>query len=319
MAGHGASALVAFGFSQGKTMSEPAVAFVTPVAAPRWARWLLFSPVARIVIFTLLLLLFGVAAHALLGAFGWDAKHASATGKAVVQLLARVVPVVLAYLILVRMVERRAATELAPRKILPDGALGIAAGLLLFGTVVGVLWLLGSYHVVGTDPHAKWLPALLTAGLGAGIAEEIICRGVLYRIVEEGLGSWWALLISALLFGAAHLANPNATLWAALAIAIEAGLLFGLLYHLTRSLPLCMGLHAAWNFAQGTIYGIPVSGLDADGWLVSQRTGPDWLSGGAFGAEASVVALALCSLCSLGLLAVACRRGTLVKPAWRRR
>jgi membrane protease YdiL (CAAX protease family) len=318
VAGHGASALVAFDFLQGKTMSEPTVAFATPVAAPRWARWLLFSPVARIVIFTLLLLLFGVAAHALLTAFGWEAKHASANAKAAVQLLTRVLPAVLAYLILVRVVERRAPTELAPRKILPDGTLGIAAGLLLFSVVVGVLWLLGSYHIVGTDPHAKWLPALLTAGLGAGITEEIICRGVLYRIVEEGLGSWWALLISALLFGAAHLANPNATLWAALAIAIEAGLLFGLLYHLTRSLPLCMGLHAAWNFAQGTIYGIPVSGTDADGWLVSQRTGPDWLSGGAFGAEASVVALALCSACSLGLLVVARRRGTLVRPAWRR-
>ena len=300
-------------------MPEPTVAFVTPVAAPRWARRLLFSPAARIVIFSLLLLLAGVVARALLAASGWDATHATANARAVVQLLARVLPTVLAYLILVRVVERRAVTELAPRRILPDGALGIAAGLLLFSMVVGVLWLLGSYHVTGTDPDAKWLPALLTAGLGAGITEEIICRGVLYRIVEEGLGSWWALLVSALLFGVAHLANPNATLWAALAIAIEAGLLFGLLYHLTRSLPLCMGLHAAWNFAQGTIYGIPVSGLDAEGWLVSRRTGPDWLSGGAFGAEASVIALALCSACSLALLVTAWRHGTLVRPAWCRR
>jgi membrane protease YdiL (CAAX protease family) len=300
-------------------MSESAVAFVTPVTAPRWARWLLYSPVARIVIFTALLVVFGAATHTLLGIFGWDAKHASPDGRAWVQLLARVVPTVLAYLILVKAVERRPVTELAPRKILPDGALGVVAGLLLFSTVVGVLWLLGSYHVVGTHPDAQWLPALLTAGMGAGIAEEIICRGVLFRIVEEGLGTWWALLISALFFGAAHLANPEATVWAALAIAIEAGLLFGLLYHLTRSLSLCIGLHAAWNFAQGTIYGIPVSGLGVDGWLVSRRTGPDWLSGGAFGAEASVVALALCSVCSVALLVVALRRGTLQRVAWRRR
>jgi membrane protease YdiL (CAAX protease family) len=300
-------------------MSEPVVAFVTPATAPRWARWLLFSPVARIVIFTALLVLFGAASHALLSAFGWDAKHASANTRALVQLLSRTVPVVFAYVILVKALERRAVTELAPRKILPDGALGAVAGLLLFSAVVGVLWLLGSYHVLATHPDAPWVPALLTAGLGAGISEEIICRGVLFRIVEEGLGTAWALLISALFFGAAHLANPEATLWAALAIAIEAGLLFGLLYHLTRSLPLCIGLHAAWNLAQGTIYGIPVSGLGVDGWLVSQRTGPDWLSGGAFGAEASVVALALCSLCSLVLLVLAVRRGTLVRPFWRRR
>jgi len=155
-------------------------------------------------------------------------------------------------------------------------------------------------------------------GLGAGIGEEIMFRGVLFRIVEEGLGTWWALAISALLFGALHIANPGATLWSSAAIAIEAGLLFGLLYHVTRSLAICMGVHAAWNFAQGTIYGIPVSGARADGWLVSTRSGPDWLSGGVFGAEASVVALGLCTLCSLGLLVVALRRGSIVPPRWRR-
>jgi membrane protease YdiL (CAAX protease family) len=132
------------------------------------------------------------------------------------------------------------------------------------------------------------------------------------------MGTWAALIISALFFGAVHLGNPGATLWSSLAIAIEAGLLFGLLYHVTRSLPLCMGLHAAWNFTQGTIYGIPVSGTDADGWLVSTRSGPDWLSGGVFGAEASVVALALCSLCTVGLLVMALRRGSIIPLRSRR-
>ena len=204
--------------------------------------------------------------------------------------------------------------------VIGTNAAGTAAGLLLFSAVVGVLYLLGSYHVTGTNPDAPWVPALLMVGLGAGIGEEIICRGVLFRIVEEGLGSWWALVVSVLSFGAAHIANPGATLWSSAAIAIEAGLLFGMIYHLTRSLPLCMGLHAAWNFAQGTIYGIPVSGTPADGWLVSTRSGPDWLSGGVVGAEASVVALGLCSLCTLGLLVVALRRGSIVpfRPRARR-
>jgi len=80
----------------------------------------------------------------------------------------------------------------------------------------------------------------------------------------------------------------------------------------TRSLPICMGLHAAWNFAQGTIYGVPVSGVKADGWLVSTRSGPDWLSGGAFGVEASVIGLILCLLCTLGLLVVMRRRSSIV-------
>ncbi|MDW2982656.1 MAG: type II CAAX endopeptidase family protein [Rhodanobacter sp.] len=300
-------------------MHDQTIAFTTPPAAPRWKRWLLFSPLARIVIFMLMFLALSFATGKLMHALGWLGKDAPATIHGLAQLLMRALPALLAYLLLVRLVERRAVTELAPRRLLPDGALGTLAGLLLFSAVVGALYLLGSYHVTGTNPDVPWVPALLMVGLGAGIGEEIICRGVLFRIVEEGLGSWWALAISALFFGAAHIGNPGATLWSSAAIAIEAGLLFGMIYHLTRSLPLCMGLHAAWNFAQGTIYGIPVSGTPANGWLVSTRSGPDWLSGGVFGAEASVVALALCSLCTIGLLLVARRRGSIVRPAWRRR
>jgi hypothetical protein len=275
-------------------------------------RWLLFSPLARIAIFVLLFVALSFATGALMHALGWLGKDAPATIHGLAQFLVRALPALLAYLLLVRLVERRPITELAPRRLLPDGAVGAAAGLLLFSAVVGVLYLLGSYHVTGTNPDAPWVPALLMVGLGAGIGEEIICRGVLFRIVEEGMGSWWALLVSALFFGAAHVGNPGATLWSSAAIAIEAGLLFGMVYHLTRSLPICMGLHAAWNFAQGTIYGIPVSGTPADGWLVSSRSGPDWLSGGVFGAEASVIALGLCSLCTLVLLVVALRRGSMV-------
>ena len=301
-------------------MHDQAIAFTTPPAAPRWKRWLLFSPLARIVIFVLLFMALSFASGALLRPLGWLGKDAPATLHALAQFLMRALPALLAYLLLVRFVERRAVTELAPRKLLPDGALGTLAGLLLFSAVVGALYLLGSYHVTGTNPDAPWVPALLMVGLGAGIGEEIICRGVLFRIVEEGLGSWWALVISALFFGAAHIANPGATLWSSAAIAIEAGLLLGMIYHVTRSLSLCMGLHAAWNFAQGTIYGIPVSGTAADGWLVSTRSGPDWLSGGVFGAEASVIALSVSLLCSLALLAVALRRGSIVpfRPRARR-
>ena len=68
---------------------------------------------------------------------------------------------------------------------------------------------------------------------------------------------------------------------------------------------------------QGTGYGIPVSDLPVRGWLIFQRSGPGWLSGGAFGAEASVVELLLCSIVTLALLRVARRRGSLVP--WRRR
>jgi uncharacterized protein len=293
-------------------MHDATLAFTTPATAPAWQRWLLFSPVARIVLFTAMMIAIGMIAGLLLHVAGWHGATASPLAKALVQLLMRAVPALIAYLLLVRLVERRPVTELAPRRWLPEGFAGVLAGVLLFSAVVAVLWAAGSYRVTGTNPDAHWLPALLMVGLGAGIGEEIMFRGVLFRIVEEGIGTWAALVISALFFGAVHISNPGATLWSSAAIAIEAGLLFGLIYHVTRSLPLCMGLHAAWNFVQGTVFGIPVSGTAADGWLVSTRSGPDWLSGGVFGAEASVVALTLCSLVSVLFLLAALRRRSIV-------
>lgn len=306
--------------------ADTQLAFVPPASATPRQRWLRYSPTARIVIFVLafaaLALVLGAAFGATMRAIGMPLHGRPAMGTPVgvaAYLIGFVLPALLAYLFLVRVVERRAPRELAVRTLPARFSLGVLFGVVLFSAVVGVLWLASSYHVTGTNPHAHWLLALLSTGLGAGIGEEILFRGVLFRIVEEGLGTWWALLISALFFGFAHAGNPGATLWSSAAIMIEAGVLFGLLYHVTRSLPVCMGLHAAWNFCQGTVYGIPVSGLKADGWLVSTRSGPDWLSGGAFGAEASVVALTLCTLCSLALLIVALRRGSFVLPSWRRR
>lgn len=283
-------------------------------ARARWQRWLVRSPLARIAIFVavtgalifLLRILFVIA--------GWAGPGAPEPQRQIGMLLMQVVPALLAYLFVVRVIEKRRADELAWRKVLRDGPLGALGGAVLISAVVGVMWLLDVYAVSGTDPDPPWVGQLVVGGIGAAIAEEIMMRGVLFRISEEGLGTWGALVLSALVFGFLHIGNPGATVWSSVAIALEAGLLFGLLFHVSRSLPLCMGVHIGWNFAQGTIWGIPVSGGMDTGWLVSERAGPDWLSGGAFGAEASVIAVALCSLVSLALLAATVRARTLVLP-----
>lgn len=295
------------------------LAFTTPSDAPKWRRRLVFSPLARIVNYVVTMAALSFLIGSLAYSLGWYAKTADPLLHALADLLSRAAPALLAYLILVRGVERRPVAELSLRTLPAQGGLGLLIGVGLMSIAVAVLWLLGSYHVLGTNPGADWVPAVLVVGIGAALGEEIISRGVLFRIVEEGLGTWWALGISAAFFGIAHIFNPNATLWSSLAIAIEAGVLLALIFHVTRTLWACIGLHAAWNISQGTIYGIPVSGTDAKGWLVSSRTGPDWLSGGAFGAEASVVALAVCSTVSLALLVIAWRRRSFVRPRWSRR
>ena len=293
-------------------MPASTIAFVTPPNTPHWQRWLVFSPAARIVFFAAMLIGFSFLVELVVRTSGWALKTASPLQHALANLSVQLLPALIAYLILVKLIERRRVRELAARDIPTFGVAGLITGAVLFSLVVGVLWLVGSYHVIGINAHVDWLPAVLVVGIGAGIGEEILVRGVIFRIVEEGLGTWWALAISALLFGAAHIANPAATLWSSAAIAIEAGVLLALLYAVTRSLWACIGLHAAWNIMEGTVYGIRVSGTHANGWLVSTLTGPDWLSGGAFGAEASVVALAVCLTLSALLLMVALRRGSIV-------
>lgn len=298
---------------------QETVAFRTPALAPSWQRWLIFSPLARIVIYAALVFGIGYVVHDGLVMLGWMSKTATPLQHALAVLSMQLLSTVISYVILVLLIERRRMHELSLRTVPTYGAAGLLAGFLIFSIVVGLLWLFGSYHVLGVNADVNWLPAVLVAGLGAGIGEEVLTRGALYRIVEEGLGTWWALAISAIFFGGAHIFNPGASLWSSLAIAIEAGILLALVFHVTRTLWACIGLHAAWNITQGTIYGIPVSGSDAKGWLISSRTGPDWLSGGAFGAEASVVALAVCTSVSVVLLLIALRRKSIVRPSWSRR
>jgi len=299
-------------------MQNPPLAFTTPPDVSRWLRWMVFSPVARIVFFAAMLVGFGLITHAIVVMLGWTVKTATPLQHALATLSLQLLPALIAYLVLVKLIEQRRVRELSLRAVTTFGIGGFMTGAVLFSIVAGLLWLLGVYHVTAINPNVKWLPQVLVAGVGAGIGEEIIARGVIFRIIEEGLGTWFALIVSALFFGGAHIFNPGATLWSSAAIAIEAGVMLALLYHVTRSLWACIGLHAAWNIMQGTFYGIPVSGGAVDGWLVSNRTGPTWLSGGVFGAEASVVALLVCSLLTTGLLMVAQRRGSIV-PFRRRR
>lgn len=299
-------------------MQNPPLAFTTPPDVSRWLRWMVFSPVARIVFFAAMLVGFGLITHAIVVMLGWTVKTATPLQHALATLSLQLLPALIAYLVLVKLIEQRRVRELSLRAVTTFGIGGFMTGAVLFSIVAGLLWLLGVYHVTAINPNVNWLPQVLVTGVGAGICEEIIARGVIFRIIEEGLGTWFALVVSALFFGGAHIFNPGATLWSSAAIAIEAGVMLALLYHVTRSLWACIGLHAAWNIMQGTFYGIPVSGGAVDGWLVSNRTGPTWLSGGVFGAEASVVALLVCSLLTAGLLMVAQRRGSIV-PFRRRR
>jgi uncharacterized protein len=218
----------------------------------------------------------------------------------------------------VSLIERRSVVELAARRAPSEAAAGLLCGALLFAAVILVLVGAGVVRL-STGEGLAVLPYALAAAAVAAVWEEALLRGVLFRIVEESLGSWIALTFSAAIFGGLHAFNKGATLTSSVAIALEAGVLLGAVYMYTRRLWMPIGLHAGWNFTEGGIFGASVSGGHAEGMLSSRfRVGPDLLTGGQFGPEASVVAVVVCLGVGVVFLVLAIKRQRILPPRWRR-
>src|SRR6202044_1080074 len=109
---------------------------------------------------------------------------------------------------------------------------------------------------------------------------------------------------------------PGATFLNAAAISVEGGVLLAADFMLTRRLWLCIGIHIAWNFTQGGIFSVAVSGGKSTGLLQSRMVGPDWLTGGTFGAEASVVAVLVCLAAGIALILLSASKGHIVPALW---
>jgi membrane protease YdiL (CAAX protease family) len=223
-----------------------------------------------------------------------------------------------AYLVGYRFIEGHRPPELTGLISLKEFFGGLALGVTLFSAVIIVLWLLRVYHLQARGTTAG-LGAGALAALLAATVEETLIRGFLFRIVQMLGGTWIALIISSAFFGAAHAFNPGATVTSSLAIALEAGVLLAAAYVLTGRLWFPMGLHAGWNFSEGSLYGLSVSGFTAKNALThGTLTGPAILTGGAFGPEASIVAVILCFGVAILLLWRAAKLGRILPPLWLR-
>jgi membrane protease YdiL (CAAX protease family) len=280
---------------------------------PAWFWRIVQFPLTRLVVMgALFVLLIGVSNgfRAQLESSPWLAL-AAAVGMACLGLAI--------YFCFVRFIERRPATELALRGVGREWGAGALVGAGLYALCVLILMIPGIYRVEGLNPWSYLLPAAAMA-VSSGVLEEILYRGLLFRIVEESLGSWIAVVVSSLVFGISHLLNPQATITGALYISVEAGLLLAAAYLVTRRLWLSIGFHMAWNYTQSAIFSGIVSGGDSDPGLVKATLqGPDVLTGGKFGLESSLVAFLLCTTAGVVLLVMAVRRGNLVAPFWKRK
>ena len=220
------------------------------------------------------------------------------------------------YFAFARWIERREVSELALPGMVKEIGIGLLVGAGLYTGCMLILWALGMFRIDGFNPISFLIPAIAST-ISAGFLEELLFRGVLFRIVEEWLGSWISIIVSSAVFGFVHLANPDATFIGALFISVEAGLLLAAAYMVTRRLWMSIGFHLSWNYTQSAIFGGIVSGGIAEPGLIKPiLEGPDLLTGGQFGLEASLTAFVLCTTAGVILLVKAVRKGNIIPPFW---
>jgi membrane protease YdiL (CAAX protease family) len=169
------------------------------------------------------------------------------------------------------------------------GGVSVTIGVM---TAFGMGGLRFSLNTVSAAGVAK---SVIGAGIlffVAALAEEAMFRGYPIQTLTRAKLAWFGVLLTSVPFGLGHLWNPNVIPGVTLANTILAGVWFGVAYLKTRSLWFPWGLHLAWNFVLGALFGLPVSGL----MLVSQPLlrgediGPQWLTGGSYGIEGGVAA-----------------------------
>ncbi len=172
-------------------------------------------------------------------------------------------------------------------------------------TVFAVMWqfdLISDVQLNVPDAAAvRTLTILLLVTVLIAYWEELFFRGYLFQNMVAGMGRNPAVIVSCLLYGVAHAANPNAGIVSTLIIVLFGYLrLYG--YLATGLLWLSIGMHIGWNFFQGPVFGYAASGhTDIASLLTHEPSSAGWLSGGQFGPEASVVTIPVVLLALLAM------------------
>jgi hypothetical protein len=224
----------------------------------------------------------------------------------------------IAYGFYTKYVERREANELSFKKFYKELGLGALLSFCTVAFMVLLMAVLGYYKIASFNP-LKNLSDYFMLQMMVGFTEELIFRVILFKLSEELLGSWIAIIIQGLIFGFAHMANPNASFGTSVGLVISDTLLLGGAFMLTRRIWLVMGLHWSWNFFQAGVFGMPNSGKIPEGWITPTINGPTWITGGAWGIEASYLAILILFIMGLYVFKKAIKNGQLVHPMWKRK
>ncbi len=279
---------------------------------------LLLNPVVRIILgllvcFAAFIIVQNVAAK-LLGLTGHNKDFRN-----LIKGIVASVAAIAAYTIFYQKIENREVTELSVKGMAKNLLLGTLIGVVLQSLTVLVIYLNNGFHVVAVNP-VSFIIIPLTVAFTVAIFEEILIRGIIFRIVEEKLGSYFSLVLSAIIFGALHLMNPESSFISAACVAVEGGLLLGAAYIFARNLWLPIAIHFAWNFMQSGIFGAITSGNEkTNSLLTTQLTGPTLITGGAFGPEGTIQATLFCLIATIIFMYLNVKRNKLIKPYWKKR
>jgi membrane protease YdiL (CAAX protease family) len=165
-------------------------------------------------------------------------------------------------------------------------SLGLIVGLVMFSAIILILFLSGQLSFI--DVTLSSLPIIILYFLGfmiQGASEEFLCRGFLLNSIAAKNGIIFAIILNSSLFGFLHIFNAGFSILPLINI-ILVGIFFSVYAYRTDNIIGVCAIHSMWNFAQGNIYGIPVSGMNMGASILQINNFSDsLLSGGTFGAE----------------------------------
>jgi len=224
--------------------------------------------------------------------------------------------VIISYVLFFKNYERRKVVEFAYQGLVKNLIIGASVGFILQSLTILVIYLNGGYRIVAINPLSFIVIPFVTM-LTVSIIEEVLVRGIIFRITEEKLGSYIALTISSLIFGALHLANPHSSLLSGLCVT-TAGFLLGSVFIYSRNLWFPIALHFAWNFTQSGIFGAVTSGNEKSSSLLEAKIqGLEIITGGEFGPEGSIQATLICLIAAVIFLFLSFNGNKIIKPYWR--
>jgi len=220
------------------------------------------------------------------------------------------------YSLVFRLYERRKITELSGKHLIPETLMGFLVGFLSISFVLLILFIIGHFQILATYSATMLLLPLSAITLFA-LIEEILFRGILYRITEDSLGSLIALILTSIPFGVFHILNKYVNIYS-IVCATLLGLLMGILYTLTKRLWLPISAHVGWNFAQVVFISNVSSITDYTGLFESRLEGSPLLIGGKFGIEDSLITIVLLGVLCAQFFIMIWKKGRLEKPFWKK-